>query len=119
MNKVAEIEYNKPDKDGQLVRSSFHPLCWHEDKSELRPKHKKIPRPINASTNHVNGNGKWNEVEDSNGTDEDISAHFYPYHYFDWIAGTSTGGCVLAPTLALEGVDKFLDSMLSCLADFE
>lgn len=56
-----------------------------------------------ASTNgHTNGdprkgNGKGKEVErppDPSSSGEEERCKFYPYHYFDYIAGTSTGGYV-------------------------
>jgi hypothetical protein len=96
MDKVAELERTRLDDDGKQVESSFHPLSWEENKS-LRLR-KKSHRNGNGSAKQpgdlANGNGKGKQVErqfDISSSLEDQPG-FYPYHYFDWIAGTSTGG---------------------------
>jgi hypothetical protein len=108
MDEVARIERSKPDENGRPVESSFHPLSPNDEKSVMRPKLKHRRRKTmkkEASTNgHTNGvlngdaeksNEKGKEVErqsDSSSSDEEERGKFYPYHYFDYIAGTSTGG---------------------------
>jgi hypothetical protein len=76
-----------------------------EDLLIVRPKSKRRRRKIRKedSTNgHTNGNtgkgkDKGKEVErqsDSSSAGEETCGKLYPYHYFDYIAGTSTGGYV-------------------------
>ncbi len=106
MDEVARIERSRPDENGNIVESSFHPFSPKDEKSITRPKLKHSRRKMKkmkkeSSTNgHINGDtekgkGKGKEVErqsDSSISDEEEGGKFYPYHYFDYIAGTSTGG---------------------------
>ena len=108
MDEVARIERSRPDEDGNAVESSFHPCLPVDDKSIVRPKEKHRRRrrmKKEASTNgQTNGdaekrNGKGKEVERHpnsplSGEAQEELGKFYPYHYFDYIAGTSTGGYV-------------------------
>jgi hypothetical protein len=107
MDEVSRIERSRPDEKGNPVLSSFHPFTPKEEKSALRPKLKHRRRKVKkeASTNnHSNtngdsgkGNGKGKDIErqsDSSSSGEEECDKFYPYHYFDYIAGTSTGGYV-------------------------
>jgi len=109
MDEVARIERSRPDEDGKPVESSFHPCFPADEKSVARPKenHRRRKRmKKEASTNGQTisnaerGNGKGKEVERQADPDllkevqEDEVGKFYPYHYFDYIAGTSTGGYV-------------------------
>jgi hypothetical protein len=105
MDEVARIERSRPDENGNPVLSSFHPFTSKEEKSVVRPKmkHRRRKMKKEASTSgHTNGdagkgNGKGKEVErqsNSSSSGEEECDKFYPYHYFDYIAGTSTGGYV-------------------------
>jgi hypothetical protein len=96
MDKVAELERSKPDGDGKQVESSFHPLSWEENKSlKLRKRsHQNANGPKKKTGDLTNGNGKRKQLERQSDTSSSLEDQpgFYPYHYFDWIAGTSTGG---------------------------
>jgi hypothetical protein len=99
MDEVARIERNRPDENGDPVESSFHPLSPKDEKSVMRPKLKhrrrKKPKKESSTNGDADGKGKGKEVEsqpDSSSSDEEERGKFYPYHYFDYIAGTSTGG---------------------------
>jgi hypothetical protein len=104
MDEVGKIERSQPDKDGKPVLSSFHPFTPSEGKSVVQPKskHKRNKVKKENSTNghksgddsHGNGKGKGKEIErqSESSLDEKECCQFYPYHYFDYIAGTSTGG---------------------------
>lgn len=108
MDEVARIERSRPDENGNTVESSFHPFSPKDEKSIIRPKSKHRRRKMKkmkkeASTNSLtNGdtgeiNRKGKEVgrqSDLSMSDEEEGDKFYPYHYFDYIAGTSTGGYV-------------------------
>ena len=102
MDEVEKIERSQPDKDGKPVLSSFHPFTPSEGKSvvQAKSKHKRKKMKKEDSTNghkngdDGNGNEKGKEVErqSESSSDERECCQFYPYHYFDYIAGTSTGG---------------------------
>ncbi|KAH6678180.1 acyl transferase/acyl hydrolase/lysophospholipase [Halenospora varia] len=111
MDQVARIERGTPDEKGHIVESSFHPLLPSDDKGALQPKskHRRKKRKATSTESQDNGrsdrnnnnthvekwNGKGKEVErqsDSSSSNEQEQGKFYPYHYFDYIAGTSTGG---------------------------
>jgi hypothetical protein len=98
MDKVAELERTRLGDDGKQVESSFHPLSWEENKSlKLRKKsHQNGNGSAKKPSDLPNGNGKGKEVERQSHTSSSLDNQpaFYPYHYFDWIAGTSTGGSV-------------------------
>jgi hypothetical protein len=105
MDEVVKLERSQPDEDGNPVLSSFHPFAPSEEKSVVQPKKKYKRRKIkyNSTNGHKNGDsgkgngkGKEREVEgqSESSLDEEESCRFYPYHYFDYIAGTSTGGYV-------------------------
>lgn len=100
MDEVARIERSKPDDKGNLVESSFHPFSPADGKSAARPKvkqrktRKKKTRSQNSGNSGTN-NGKGKEIEGqsvSSSSSYQECGNFYPYHYFDYIAGTSTGG---------------------------
>ena len=110
MDEVAQIERSRPDEDGNPVKSSFHPCFPEDEKSVVRPKdqhrrQKRMKKEVstNGQTNGdaEKGNVKEREVERqsesalSGEVQEDELGKFYPYHYFDYIAGTSTGGYVI------------------------
>jgi hypothetical protein len=111
MDEVARIERDKRDDDGNLVESSFHPFFPHDEKSVARPKlkhrRKKRVKKEPSTNGNLNGNGKNNNGKgkepetqtDSSSSDGGELGKFYPYHYFDYIAGTSTGGFVFSPFL--------------------
>ncbi len=109
MDEVEQIEKSTPDDDGKPVLSSFHPFSPHEEKSFIRPKLKHTRRKVkresstndhtNSDTAKVNdekgkGNGKEVERQSESSSSGEEDNKFYPYHYFDYIAGTSTGGYV-------------------------
>lgn len=111
MDEVAQIERSRPDENGNQVRSSFHPFLPKDAKSDMRPKlkhrrRKKVKKEhsingnLNGNGESSNGKGKEPETQtDSSSSDEGELGKFYPYHYFDYIAGTSTGGYVFKSCL--------------------
>jgi hypothetical protein len=94
MDKVAIIEQNKVDDEGRRVESSFHPLSWQHDKTIMLQKRTTKRRSNSGKNSRSLRNGKGKQIEKASDTssEEEARARFYPYHYFDWIAGTSTGG---------------------------
>jgi hypothetical protein len=107
MDEVEKIEKSTPDDDGKPVLSSFHPFSPHEEKSFIRPKlkHTRKVKRESSTNGHTNsdtakvdekgkGNGKEVERQSESSSSGEEDNKFYPYHYFDYIAGTSTGGYV-------------------------
>jgi hypothetical protein len=94
MEKVAAIEQSKLDDDGRRVESSFHPLSWEDDKSMKLQKRVVKTRTNTRKKTESLSKEKGKQVEKSSDTNSegDAGSKFYPHHYFDWIAGTSTGG---------------------------
>ncbi|KAH7413353.1 acyl transferase/acyl hydrolase/lysophospholipase [Cadophora sp. MPI-SDFR-AT-0126] len=102
MDKVAVLERATFGSDGSRVDSSFHPIPLEEVRQKKRSVNGKAPRArtTDLSNGHANGlhvstapDSERDARTDSDSSSDDESfSQFYPYHYFDWIAGTSTGG---------------------------
>jgi hypothetical protein len=104
MDEVEKIERSQLDEDGKPVLSSFHPFTPSEGKSvvQAKSKHKRKKMKKEDSTNghksgddgngNEKGKGKELERQSESSSDEKECCQFHPYHYFDYIAGTSTGG---------------------------
>lgn len=96
MEKVARIERDTPI-EGDQVDSSYYPIPWSEVPRGARSSGNQTGRShTNGSSRNGNANGQM--INDNGRGDaahvEGLKEHsrFYPHHYFDWIAGTSTGG---------------------------
>lgn len=96
MDKVERIERSEPN-DGQTVDSSFHPIPWSTVPPTLAAKRRLKSKNSTLSVSHgtdSNGKdkGKGRAIMTSTPPSAVQHSQFYPHHYFDWIAGTSTGG---------------------------
>ena len=101
MNKVEAIEQSRPSSNGKKVDSSFHPISWPDvpvtTAETLRRSKSAATRPSSSNDSTLASNGSAKAKGKGKGKEqkpEEEKSRFYPHHYFDWIAGTSTGGSV-------------------------
>jgi hypothetical protein len=119
MDKVEAIERSRPLRNGKKVDSSFDPIPWPDvpltSAERLRRQKSTATRPLSSSgstiLNSGIANGKAKEKEQEPGKEK---SRFYPHHYFDWIAGTSTGGSVESFQPILQSILIFMDKQAQC-----
>ena len=87
MNQIALLE-----QEEQCTPSSVSPLNVRVRRTRAQEPMPHIPTRLNTLMRNQT------PVEPEHGPSQ-ASSHFLPSHYFDYIAGTSTGGWVLASLL--------------------